>query len=46
MGTVVCSLEVNHTVEACVRCAITLATMGIEFFLGEDVSTGLEKGQY
>jgi hypothetical protein len=45
MGAVVCSLEVNHTVEACVRRAITLATMRIEFFLGEDVSTGLERGQ-
>lgn len=45
MGAVVRSLEVNHAIEACVRCAIALATMRIEFLLGEDVSTGLEKGQ-
>lgn len=45
MGAVVCSMEVHHTIEACVRCAIALATMRIEFLLGEDVSAGLEKGQ-
>lgn len=44
MGAVVCSLEVYHTIEACVRCAIALATMRVEFLLGEYVAAALRKG--
>jgi hypothetical protein len=45
MVAIVCSLEMYHTIEACVRCTIALATVRVEFLLGEHVAAALEKGQ-
>lgn len=43
VGSVAGAVKVHHAVEAGVGGGVALVAMGVEFLLGEDISTGLVK---